>query len=949
MKSQGKLLLLILTTLFSFSLYAGGGVIKKGDVAYISGELIIKLNYDVNTDMFGSVNLNEPLLQNLTYLGIKEVKVLFTSENLSYRQAGLSRIISVKYDKDYDPQYISSKIKNSPGIEWAEPRFAYAINFIPNDPSLSQQWYLPKVNAYEAWDINQGSENIVIAINDTGSDWDHPDLAGNIWSNPGEIPNNGIDDDGNGYIDDVRGWDFGGSNGTPDNDPMEDQPDHGTHVAGLSSAVSNNGVGVSSLASKSKLMIVKTSRNDTRDPSSGQPYIMYGYEGIVYAADNGAHIVNCSWGGGGYSIFGQETILYALNKGTLVVAAAGNSNSQNAHFPSGYNHVFSVAASASSDAKASFSNYGYSIDVTAPGQSMYNTWQNNVYATLSGTSMASPLVSSLVALVMANFPNLTAVQAAEKVRVSTDDIYNVNPVFNYKLGSGRINALKALSNTNFISVRINDFVLSDEVTGNGDGIFEPGETITLAIAGLNYLQQTSSLQIELFSQSNYATVTQNPIINAGSLLTNQTFSNSASPFHITLANVIPADQDLTFLIRITDANYSDFQMFTFPVNTTYGTVSGNNTAITITSKGNLGYADYPNNTKGSGFTFNGGGTILFEGSLIIGTGPTKLLNAARGSNQSVQDQHFTRIQPLQIKIPGNRADVESRVVFSDASGGSNQLGLEIMLDSYSFSDVTDENYIIMKYTMKNTSGSEITGMYAGLFFDWDLVDGSGDRADWSQDGNFGYVEYTGTSTTKKVAVALISEGSPGYWAINNAGDASWGIYDGYSATEKWQSISSGLSGKLSAGTGDVSNVISAGPYNISAGSELTVAFVIAGGTSLDGLRSSVAAARAKYPVVTSIKEIENNEGLPLSFSLEQNYPNPFNPSTVVRFSIPEAGNISLKVYDVIGNLVGLIKEGYSEAGNFETVFDGKNLSSGVYILELKAGKFSKQIKMMLMK
>ena len=237
--------------------------------------------------------------------------------------AGLDRIIEIKYGSDVDPQYLASQIKKSADVEWAEPRYIYKTSYVPSDPSFSKQWSLTKINATQAWDVAKGDTSIIIGIVDTGIDWDHPDLAANIWTNKKEIPGNGIDDDNNGYVDDVRGWDFGGSTGTPDNNPMEDKPDHGTHVAGIASAVTDNGVGVASIGGNSKLMAVKTSTNSNRD-SNGNPYISYGYEGIVYAVDNGAKIINCSWGGDGYSMDGETVIKYALAKGALVVAAAGN-------------------------------------------------------------------------------------------------------------------------------------------------------------------------------------------------------------------------------------------------------------------------------------------------------------------------------------------------------------------------------------------------------------------------------------------------------------------------------------------------------------------------------------------------------------------------------------------------------------------------------------------------
>ncbi|MBK7867798.1 MAG: S8 family serine peptidase [Ignavibacteriales bacterium] len=384
-----------------------------------------------------------------------------------------------------------------------------------------------------------GSSSIIVGIDDTGVDWDHPDLNANVWINPGEIENNGIDDDNNGYIDDFRGWDFGGSNGTPDNNPMEDQPDHGTHVAGCASAVTNNGIGVAGIGFNTKVMAVKTSRNDQRDPSSGSPYIVYGYEGLLYSAQNGAKVINCSWGGSGFSMLGQTIVDEVTTLGSVVVAAAGNESLRDPFYPAAYTHVLAVASTTSNDTRSGFSNFGNYVDVAAPGSSIYNTWQNNTYASLSGTSMASPITAGLVALTMAQFPNLTSIQAAEKVRVACDNIDNLNPSYVGLLGKGRINALKSLQNTDFKSVRATEIVFSDAVTGNNDGIFQPGETITVFFRGKNHLNATSNLSATLVSKTAHATVGANPTATIGAVQSGSQFDNTNSLFQFTISNTAP--------------------------------------------------------------------------------------------------------------------------------------------------------------------------------------------------------------------------------------------------------------------------------------------------------------------------------------------------------------------------------------------------------------------------
>ncbi|MCS7053977.1 MAG: S8 family serine peptidase, partial [Ignavibacterium sp.] len=339
--SQGVLILIFLTVIAITNIYPFERVLEKNGVKYLSNTLIIKLKNQPIIQSDKSVVLPQNVIQFFKDYSIKSVRALYSNE-IFEKSSTLGRIIELKYESDVDPFFISSKLSKVDLFEWIEPRFVYELSFIPNDPSYSQQYALSRINAAQAWDISQGDTSVFIGIVDTGVDWDHPDLEANIWINWNEIPNNGIDDDNNGFIDDIRGWDFGGLNGTPDNNPMEDQPDHGTHVAGIASAVTNNGIGVASIGFKCKIMAIKTTRNDMRGANG--PYIIFGYEGIVYAANNGAKVINCSWGGGAYSIYGQEIINFAISRGALVVCAAGNSNSIEPFYPAAYNGAFSVAS-----------------------------------------------------------------------------------------------------------------------------------------------------------------------------------------------------------------------------------------------------------------------------------------------------------------------------------------------------------------------------------------------------------------------------------------------------------------------------------------------------------------------------------------------------------------------------------------------------------------------------
>jgi len=287
--------------LLSNQIFAQTNIIKIGKDYAFSDRIVVKLNITGNTLNKSNLMIPANILNKFQKLGITEITKRFNKLRYSDNSAvQLNKIVIMKYSSPINPLYMASKISHISNVQWAEPYYLGQILFFPNDPLYNKQYALKKISAGEAWNITKGDSTIIIAIVDTGVDWKHPDLRANIWTNPGEIPNNGIDDDHNGYIDDVHGWDFGGLNGTPDNNPMEDRPDHGTHVAGIASAVTNNNIGVASIGFNSTIMPVKVSQDNIR-AKNGEPLIVYPLKGITYAVDNGAKIINCSWGSYSYS------------------------------------------------------------------------------------------------------------------------------------------------------------------------------------------------------------------------------------------------------------------------------------------------------------------------------------------------------------------------------------------------------------------------------------------------------------------------------------------------------------------------------------------------------------------------------------------------------------------------------------------------------------------------
>ncbi len=355
-------------------------------------------------------------------------------------------------------------------VEYAEPNYLYQASIIPSDTYYSNQWYLKKIKAPEAWDIVRESEKIVIAILDSGVQIDHPDLSDNIWRNQGEIPGNNIDDDNNGYIDDVNGWNF--VNGVSDPSPTFEQGFtadgilHGTIVAGVAAASGNNGVGISGVTWKAKIMSLKVLDNQ------GAGDTINVVQAIDYAIKNNADIINFSFVGYGNSQSLENAIRRAYQSGIILVAAAGNDQGEGEGvnteetpiYPvchdglSSENMVIGVSATDALDQKANFSGFGHNcVDIAAPGVSIFSTTVNapgesfenkqftNYYdGYWSGTSMAAPMVSGAIALIEAVNPSLGYREVKDILLSTTDNIFRLNPEYLNKLGSGRLNVYEAV-------------------------------------------------------------------------------------------------------------------------------------------------------------------------------------------------------------------------------------------------------------------------------------------------------------------------------------------------------------------------------------------------------------------------------------------------------------------------------------------------------------------------
>lgn len=396
---------------------------------FAKGELLVKYKNGTASAAAFSINaqVGASVLEQFPALKWQRVKL---PENLSVEQAVLL------YSRSNE-------------IEFAQPNYYYNLALTPNDTRFSELYGMTRISAAAAWDISTGSANTVVAIIDTGIKFTHEDLAANIWTNPGEIAGNGIDDDGNGFIDDVHGYDFFFN----DSDPL-DEHGHGTHVAGTVGAVGNNSLGVVGVNWNVRLMAIKIYNSTGFGTTSAMLINAYNYVRMMKQRGVNIRVTNNSYGGCdeacGYDQATKDALDALGNANVLNVFAAGNDNRNVENFPAypaSYTSpsVLSVAASTSTDTRAGFSNFGTtSVDVAAPGSGILSTVMSAAnYGNSSGTSMASPHAAGAAALLSSHNPSLSAISLKATLMNTVDQLTLWNGLV--KTG-GRINAAAALQN-----------------------------------------------------------------------------------------------------------------------------------------------------------------------------------------------------------------------------------------------------------------------------------------------------------------------------------------------------------------------------------------------------------------------------------------------------------------------------------------------------------------------
>ena len=901
-----------------------------------------------------SVPLPELLDVRSVRQAFPSIEVVMAKRQLPQSVMDLRRVHRVQYSGSISPQEAAGMVSNTPGVVYAEPwwpRYPAGLPreavfrepskhdgmpVEPNDPRFENEAYMESLRMTEAWDQVKGEDgDVVIAIIDSGTDWLHEDLLDNVWTNLNEIPDNGVDDDENGFIDDVHGWNF--ENDSPD--PTGTEGWHGTVVAGVASAVANNGKGLAGTSWNARFM-----PTDVSCRRSGA--FCFTAEAMLYAAVNGADIINASYSSNKYSRTHVFAIRAAFDLGALVVAAASSEylgiDNRFRHYPSAMLETLSVCGTQKwVDVNAY--DYGYSIDVCTAGKGVLGTEPENGYSTGNGTSFAAPLVSGIAALVRTVFPDFSPAQVREQLRATAVNIDGSNLAsLAGLLGRGRVDAYRAVTDRNAVSARLTDWTIKD---ASGDGHIAVGELVTVDATIKNYLADVNGYRIDWIPNIHHidvesgGSVTTGPMASGDEVVVQFSFRALKSVPYRSMTFIEPRIRPV--LPSGTGEIVSGADAVRLVVaDSELRTHRTDAMEFDVTSEGNFGWVDtsrlydkdYPG-AIGNGFIFDASGnSYLHEGGLVIGVAREQISGSVLNRPDvrfPIQNRHLVPNGPMK-SYTSSEGHQYSGIALTDAAS-PDPLGLSILQEVFTDADTRFKNVALVRYTLENPTAASINGIHIGLYFDWDLRDEGDNNVGIDPVGGFSYM--TSSDRSQFAGLKVFNSDVPSHSRFYNS--------DERESIELLGDLWEGMSGGVivpDQKSDDWAQIVSAGPYNLAAGADTTIEFAILGGKSLSDLRNAVDRVDELLDRMNSMAIIASIpiQNLPGTLNLQGNYPNPFMDHTTVAFTLPEPSVVTMEMYDILGRHVFTLGPHPQGGGSNTLRVERGGLAAGTYVYRIHA-------------
>ncbi len=630
--------------------------------------------------------------------------------NIIEKEEPLLRTYIVHFEENISPiEYCSKLLRENNSIEVAEPYYLMELlAYKPNDVLIdNQNDLMMNIKAFNAWEIYKGDSTIVIGISDSGVDQNHEDLKDNIALNTNEIPNDSIDNDGNGYVDDYAGYNFAyKTDFTNPGVTINKSDNHGCQVAGIAGARTDNSRGMAGIGFKSKIFPIKVTEGVT---------LSFSYQCMIYAAIRGFKVLNCSWGGPtAYSSINQSIVDYAVANDVAIVAAGGNegtagANTYDTFYPSAYKGVLGVGEVYSTDMVTNGSVLGIQTRIMAPGVNNWATRNYNEYSSnTSGSSFSSPVVAGAVALARGKHPNLDAIQSLEFVRNCTDDISQFN-TSNKALIPGRVNLYKIVTFEPFsIPSIVPDNFKYYTNSGLPTNRFKAKDTAQLKIDFTNYLGKATNIKFKLSAA--YDPVESIALLD--SILTLDVIEQESKGTFGNFKFIVTKTNKSRIIFRVdieADNNYKDFFKFEFFPVSDMALIENDKIKISLSDDGEIGFTKSGSTITGQGISFYPyGNQIFFRGSCIMAT--TGMNKLAYNSNEYFR-KDFSVVKDYY------HPDANIGII-TDANMGDDRLGVEIKQKWGFISD--SSNSIYSDITLKNVINKQISIPAVGYYLDWDI-------------------------------------------------------------------------------------------------------------------------------------------------------------------------------------------------------------------------------------